>query len=1801
MPFDPNAWVNGGQATAPAPAPDMPKIGNQQFWEDYFTPPGTEKVQQAQAQFASRLPAVHQAVVNHLHRLAQTPPHAGDDDDTALDTAGLRAAIQKAAPDWSPEAVNNQVQNIRSQGGNLRRMSYLFGRVEANYNNLKAEGGESWGRHLFESTPFVSTGAKIGTDIGLRFPMGRIQDGTATDDDYEGVADYLARQRYQSEASGIDKTGYALQNMTPLVGELMVGGLGAGLKQGLRPFLKSTVATAIRTPSLFGRMAAEKVVPTIGQNQRGQPEVQMDPWYEAFPKAAGQAALESTVEAGIFKGAGELFAPAFLPGETEAQAAARMAMGNRGLTGVAKEFGKSQLVGQGIVRTSETAKAINPWWGPEFKKTTTADLISGDPERMKRALNQIGGEAGAFAILGIPHALGRFAKPQEARNAIFDWMGQEGVKLDDAAKTRVEAALNANWDSLVKAAQEAQPKPQAAPPAAPSPQPAPESTEGKITPPAQNGTVQPGQTPPVTAQPEETPTTGARPVTESGIEYEEKPEGGWGPKEEAPLITVVGEYGGKWRPPESQVGQSGLSGESAAKVDSALDVSDKREAVRSHGGDLADRMDKRLREVYAEQARRNKAEGEAESNARDDLWELEKSIIQEAYNQLPGKAAPSAPEPPDPELAKKYDLLDELTSTRSSARRYAAEIKALKESLKGTTDPREPVPTEAQPLDPKLEQAIDETDATDAQKHALKQLMGGRSTRNIARHDADKLGGKISHEQVRKHGAAVLEKMGYAEGTTPEEALEGWRLANSSMRAVEDDGQHMTPEQLREAVRRVATQQGLTDNEIDRIMGDLTEENEGRDADPELLDKHLEEQAKIFRQAKADLSRIGIDDPGREGTEEQWRVYNEQLGRRVEAYKSGQPGGEQPAPSVRRSAETGVPRGVAKPVNPPAPAADTGGRTGKPAGAPALRSEAPSGVVEGTPQTAADLPTSFGHAVPGEYGQSTPATALAKKVSQAERFRESRAQLESTKATLPELYQKARQRMDADPQAGSKLVDQLEADPRPASPVEGIMLLHEKVARFNEADRASEAKDQAVRDGRPQNEIDSLTKAADDAMAKVEQIEKVAQDVGSQWGWSGKIWQLLMGGDFTLRGFLNQIKKITGKDVEEGSDLHNEIKAIVDEINKAKEAENQSGDALDEANQKVKDVQRLKDLAESHWQEGRADEAEHWENKAKELQDELLKGWDRLNRYQEYVDDLRQQLQEARSREAESQEWKNRAEELENELRMAQDALEEADERAGQGPGLGEGLGEGKGPGEGESNIYGQEGVDALNRYVEQLRQRHLDRILRSERARAAWLKKKGRVTDDMKTPMMRAADLFQKVIVNWLISHLTVLPKLLMSGAQRLISQPLEEIGGLLDAKMFPGIAEGAPRHGGTLGDVMGGIGKQYKGFVQGFGEAYKKATGQKTVVEDTSLAGKQMGLLDWQFRAHDVAKEPAVFAEYQQSSYRIRQNLQRQGVDVNTPDAVQQIHNLAKEEALRVKFRQYSETITKLNKLLEVRPDTPWKYSILKRLGQAALPIRRMPFNFFKEMGNILFGYPVGVTRALVNKLYYGLDSLSPAQKDSIMRNMKKGKWGLAFGLMGLWKPELFGGFYQKDRPDQELKPMETGPAGMIPQKVLGIPTKWAGVSESGAIPGWALHNPMWQATQFGATLKQWWDIDRKKVDEDKLTTMGMIEDSIGRAVFGYLDEMPLVRETGVLGGITSDAHERAFQIGRLLRNILVPGAIQDIAEKIDTDPKTGKKIPRTAKDSFQRLLEVIPGLRRFLPVNEKKMKRLQSGASR
>ncbi len=166
---------------------------------------------------------------------------------------------------------------------------------------------------------------------------------------------------------------------------------------------------------------------------------------------------------------------------------------------------------------------------------------------------------------------------------------------------------------------------------------------------------------------------------------------------------------------------------------------------------------------------------------------------------------------------------------------------------------------------------------------------------------------------------------------------------------------------------------------------------------------------------------------------------------------------------------------------------------------------------------------------------SVPQRITALKNAQVDAEREKRGDppmMKAARLANPEVLDAAMKELDTDPEAGSRLVDELSKKNRATTVRENALLLQRKIALANEHERAMREhiaafKPQAAE--RDAIELDRLEKRERDLSQKINELDKVTRDTGTEWGRAGQFRKQMAKEDFSLSNMQLQMEVAKGR------------------------------------------------------------------------------------------------------------------------------------------------------------------------------------------------------------------------------------------------------------------------------------------------------------------------------------------------------------------------------------------------------------------------------------------------------------------------------------------------------------------------------------------------------------------------------------------------------------------------------------------------------------------------------------------------
>lgn len=433
-----------------------------------------------------------------------------------------------------------------------------------------------------------------------------------------------------------------------------------------------------------------------------------------------------------------------------------------------------------------------------------------------------------------------------------------------------------------------------------------------------------------------------------------------------------------------------------------------------------------------------------------------------------------------------------------------------------------------------------------------------------------------------------------------------------------------------------------------------------------------------------------------------------------------------------------------------------------------------------------------------------------------------------------------------------------------------------------------------------------------------------------------------------------------------------------------------------------------------------------------------------------------------------------------------------------------------------------------------------------------------------------KVQDTFVKWRRGFVLSGMSTLGKLTSAAAERMAFTPGEEAVGAVVGKLIPGIASRAPREGGV--NTRAEAKAITEGFTKGMADAYKTLITGKSDLD--VLYGREHRMpqtaIDYLGNLHGALKAPVKRNEFARAFQKRAAAAMQGGLDVTDPLVQTRIATDSYKDANRSIFQQDNIVARKVNMFVakEINKDTgraTVSSTALHTVGKTLLPIMKVPTNIVSETMQYAVGSVWGAGEA-ARAYAKGVDSLTPAQADVIMRHLKKGSVGAGLLALGYFGANHIGGYYQPGKRDEK-------------------DVKFGGVRIFGTdIPRYLLHAPPLEILQIGATIRRVADSRLRKSDEG---TQGVVAGAAAAAM-GLIEEVPLAQQA-VDAGKLFDPRQSKKAAGDITRSIAVPKLVDDIARKMDTDPATGEPTKRKPQTILQNIEQGVPGLRKKVPVDE------------
>jgi hypothetical protein len=393
----------------------------------------------------------------------------------------------------------------------------------------------------------------------------------------------------------------------------------------------------------------------------------------------------------------------------------------------------------------------------------------------------------------------------------------------------------------------------------------------------------------------------------------------------------------------------------------------------------------------------------------------------------------------------------------------------------------------------------------------------------------------------------------------------------------------------------------------------------------------------------------------------------------------------------------------------------------------------------------------------------------------------------------------------------------------------------------------------------------------------------------------------------------------------------------------------------------------------------------------------------------------------------------------------------------------------------------------------------------------------------------------------------------------------------------VFSRIAEKAPREGGGL---------NVRAEAAAFAEWFKKHTYEDML--DVAKTGR--GELDRLYghkrdlppesiemfgRFHGALKNTPKRAEFFRSLQKHTEWAINHGLDMTDPLTQASIASKAYVDATRAIFMSENFAVKGYRLMINYFTSQGILGKATATGAQMLIPIVKIPTNFVAELTSYVFGAAKGSARVAFSK---GIENLTEEEAEYVMRAFKKQGLGLMMLALGYALAENIGGYYEQG---ERRKAKDVKAGGL---RIFGHD-----------VPRWALHTPALEVLQVGATLRRtqnhYAEMAKKHPEKERgnATIAGMYAGAKGMA-----EEVPFLEQPVRIGQAMRTSETAAVWADQLLESLIIPPDMRKISKAMD---KSGDvQIPREQKNLKQIIQGSIPGQRKKLPLDMKKVKRMQ-----
>jgi hypothetical protein len=411
-------------------------------------------------------------------------------------------------------------------------------------------------------------------------------------------------------------------------------------------------------------------------------------------------------------------------------------------------------------------------------------------------------------------------------------------------------------------------------------------------------------------------------------------------------------------------------------------------------------------------------------------------------------------------------------------------------------------------------------------------------------------------------------------------------------------------------------------------------------------------------------------------------------------------------------------------------------------------------------------------------------------------------------------------------------------------------------------------------------------------------------------------------------------------------------------------------------------------------------------------------------------------------------------------------------------------------------------------------------------------------------------------------ISSVTTLGKLTTAGTLRQIQTPLENVNGQILHLLLPGLSKKALLEGGgfNVAAEIAGVKKYASSWV----DLFKRSGSMLDTIKrgkselDEAYGERKLPeeMVSYVGRIHGALKDPVKQAEFIRALKILTDNAVRDGLDLSSPSVQKAITDKAYFKARASIFMNPNLATELYRSLITQLEKKGAKGKLVSILAQVELPVVTVPTNFVNEILKVGYGGVHASVKSLQVLFTTGFKNIKPEDADYIMSALKKQGIGVALYLLGYYSYQNIGGYYTGKRKEDEPK------AGDL--IFFGI-----------HLPHWAVHSPMLEPLQMGATLRRM-QIAEEHHKKQEGTTEGLYQ-----ATWGAVKQTPFIETPKRLLDAAKNGESLSGHLGELVKSEILPPDLQKVAASNDTD-EYGNAIKRKPKGFVENIEVGIPGLR-------------------